>query len=99
MIVFAERKVWSILYRNRASSPNCKLTKRNIRTPGIKLGYYLTTKDNRIIEIGDQTGDDRTNRQMDTTIRRINRTNQNTAYNLSNRRITRPMVRQGLDQQ
>ncbi len=91
--------MWSILYRNRASSPNCKRTKRNSPTPGIKLGYCLTTKDNRIIGIGDQTEDDSTNRQMDTTIRRINRTNQNAAFNLSNRRITRPMVRQGLAQQ
>ncbi len=57
-----------------------------------------TKKGIRLIGLGDQNGDDRTNRNMDTTTRRINRANQNAADNLTNCRITRSMVRQGLTQ-
>ncbi len=56
------------------------------------------TTDNRVIVVGDQTGVARTNRQVETTTRRINRTSQNTADNLKNRRVTRSMVRRGLAQ-
>ncbi len=52
----------------------------------------------RIIGLGDQNGDDRTNRNMDATTRRLNRANQNVSDNLTNCRITRSMVRQGLTQ-
>ncbi len=55
------------------------------------------TTDNRIIGLGDQT-DDCTNRHVDTRTMRINRANQETADNLTNRRITLSMVRQGLAQ-
>ncbi len=54
------------------------------------------TNNNRIIGLIDQT-DDHTNRHVDTRIT-VNRANQETADNLTNRRITRSMVRQGLAQ-
>ncbi len=52
---------------------------------------------NRIIGLGDQT-DDHTNRHGDTTTMRITTANQETVDNLTNCRITRSMVRQGLAQ-
>ncbi len=51
-----------------------------------------------MIRLGNQPGDDRTNRQMDATTRRINRIKQNTADNLTNRQIMRSMVRQDFAQ-
>ncbi len=54
------------------------------------------TNNNRIIGLGDQT-DDHTNHHVDTRTT-INRANQETVNNLTNRRVTRSVVRQGLAQ-
>ncbi len=55
------------------------------------------TGDNRLIVLGDET-DDHTYRHVDTRTMRIKTANQETTDNLTNRRMTRSMVRQGLAQ-
>ncbi len=60
------------------------------------VGKTTVTNNNRIIGEGDQT-DDYTNSDVDTRTT-INRANQETADNLTNRHITWSMVWQGLAQ-
>ncbi len=56
------------------------------------------TTNNWMITLGDQTGEDQANSQIDTTTRRISRANLNTVDNRTNLGITRSMVGQGLVQ-